>query len=82
MASNKYKITIHNTEDLDPKYVDNCLREVLAYDITQIGNILNMLQYRGDCVVKEYSKYKDAMDDFRIFYEFGLTASLSRVANE
>ncbi len=79
VKKDKYRLIIYSTPDLDPQHLSDMIREVFAYDVTQIGNILNILAIKGSYRVKSYKMYRDAMEDCKILFAYGVDCEVERI---
>ena len=70
--STRYKVLVHNSDELDFTYVIESLQVVLGYELTQATNCAYLIDHKGKYVVKAFAEkdHADATVEALVEYEF------------
>lgn len=81
VKENKYNLIIHYDDSIESDVLYDILRDVLAYDVTQLENIINIMRIKGFYAVKSYTTRKEALQECYLLYNYGVDCEIEKVAN-
>ncbi len=73
----KYKLVLYdydaNIDNLGP-----ALSDVLGFDLTQVGNIINIITLKGSYCIKTHNSYTNIVDDYNLLTTYDVFCCIEK----